>query len=121
MKLPEPVIPGWYSTSQIQGIFDNCTRQYIHLIASRENWPHQQLLGRGTTFLYRVEDIVRYKLIKQRIELAKKLGFTAKLTGRPGEFPRTDAYDIQCPRCKAFAVEIPEKGRICENGHRKIR
>jgi hypothetical protein len=113
-KLPEPIVPGWYSSTQVQGILQ-CSRQHVHAIARREGWQPRKT---GAIHLYQVSDVAAYLPISLRVKLARSIGFHVKLTGPEGSFPRTDSFDTLCPTCSGFAIEIINKGWICENGHR---
>jgi len=56
MELPEPFVPGWYSTKQIQDML-SLKRQMVAYVAQREGWRFKKL---GTSKLYDVKDVKKY-------------------------------------------------------------
>jgi hypothetical protein len=56
MELPEPFLPGWYSTKQIQDML-TLKRQMVAYVAQREGWGFKKL---GTGKLYKAEDVYKY-------------------------------------------------------------
>jgi len=38
MGLPEPAMPGWYSSKQVRLILGNVSRQYLSQLAKKEGW-----------------------------------------------------------------------------------
>ena len=69
MELPEPFVPGWYSTDQIREML-GITRQYVSLMAKREGWRIKKL---GASHLYDVDDVQKYLVAAGKIQPSSDL------------------------------------------------
>ena len=119
MNIPEPLLPGWYTTGQIQEMLGEKTRQNVHLIAKRAKWVTKEI-GKGQSKLHRAEDVIAYitkRYVAQRKKLAEVIGIELISLKSPDELPLTDRFDIECPTCKGFAIKYPQKGWACIKGH----
>jgi hypothetical protein len=58
MELPEPAMPGWYSSKQVRLMLGNVSRQYLSQLAKKEGWGIKEFTA--TNHLYDVNDVQKY-------------------------------------------------------------
>lgn len=117
MDFPQPVVEGWYSSKQIQDYL-GCSRQRVYYYARKFRWNKREI-GRNAT-LYDQESVSAYFKSLLRSKLAEDLQAAPRIQKAIKLLPGASDYDIVCPKCGGFAIQIPNKGWRCENGHKGV-
>lgn len=65
MELPQPIVPGWYSTEQIREMLGLKTRAGVSFRAKSEGWGFTKI---AQSKLYDAEDVKKYLIATGKIQ-----------------------------------------------------
>jgi len=109
-NLPIAKLRDWYTAAEAREMFGWTSRAIVSQTASREKWTSGKI---GGSKLYWRIDVDDYWFARQRRELAKRVDWL-----NPGStLIRHDDWDMDCPKCGAFAIGHYGNNWVCVRGH----